>query len=84
MDIGVNLQPIDEIIENKFIPALFGRDISTQERELLSLPVKEGGLGIRRVRHAKSSQAYTTSRRIMTPLYNNNNNNVNLVHVLEE
>ena len=83
MDIGVNLQPIDEIIENKFIPALFGRDISTQERELLSLPVKEGGLGIRRV-HAKSSQAYTTSRRIMTPLYNNNNNNVNLVHVLEE
>ena len=60
MDIGVNLQPIDEIIENKFIPALFGRDISTQERELLCLPVKEGGLGIRRV-NENSSTAYTTS-----------------------
>ena len=69
IDIGSNLQPIDETIENEFLPALFGRDISAQEREVLSLPVKEGGLGIRRI-HEKSMQSYSTSRKIMSPLIN--------------
>ena len=46
-DISENLKPVDKVIEEQFLPALFGRDISVEERELLSLPVKEGGLGIK-------------------------------------
>jgi hypothetical protein len=49
------------------IPALFGRDINPQEREILSIPVKEGGLGIRGI-HKNSTLAHQTSRRIMSPL----------------
>ena len=54
--ISGNLEPIDDVIERKLIPALFGREITAQEREVLSLPVKEGGLGIRRI-HEKSALA---------------------------
>ena len=62
-DITENLKPLDEIINDKFLPALFGRDISDEERELMSLPVKEGGLGIRKI-NKNSSRAHHTSRRI--------------------
>ena len=68
-DISENLQPIDEIIENSFLPALFGRNITEKEREMLSLPVREGGLGIRNI-HMQASQNYHTSRRITAPLIN--------------
>ena len=40
--ISENLKPSDDIIENEFLLALFGQDISIQEREVLALPVKEG------------------------------------------
>ena len=46
-DISELLMPLDDIILNEFIPALFGSSISPNERELLALPVKEGGLGLR-------------------------------------
>ena len=41
------LIPLDSIIRNEFIPALFGTSISPNQRELLALPIKEGGLGLR-------------------------------------
>jgi hypothetical protein len=42
------LQPIEQTIRNKFIPAITGGHYcSDEERELFSLPVKLGGLGIR-------------------------------------
>ena len=40
-----------------------------QEREILAMPVKEGGLGIRRI-HENASKSYQTSREIMSPLVN--------------
>ena len=58
---------MDDAIDNLFIPSLFGRNINENERELLSLPVKEGGLGIRSI-HQNAQQNYQTSRSITTPL----------------
>ena len=41
------LEPIEDIIRHKFIPAITGRPaISDLERELLALPCRLGGLGI--------------------------------------
>ena len=40
------LDPIDRIIDNDFIPSLFGCQVSPLERQIMSLPVKYGGLGI--------------------------------------
>ena len=45
-DIADNLKPLDDIINNKFLPTLFGRDLTEEDRELLSLPIKEGGIGV--------------------------------------
>ena len=42
------LQPIEDTIRNKFIPAISeGRHCSDDERELLSLPTRYGGMGIK-------------------------------------
>jgi hypothetical protein len=38
--------PLEHTIRNKFIPAVIGRHISDTEREIVSLPVRLGGLGI--------------------------------------
>ena len=40
------LDPIDKIITNEFLPTLLGCPVSPFERQLMSLPVKYGGLGI--------------------------------------
>ena len=38
---------IDKVIDDEFIPALFnGRKLTSQERELVALPTRLGGLGI--------------------------------------
>ena len=66
-NIAENLQPLDDVINNHFIPALFGNDITTNEREILSLPIKEGGMGLRWV-NKHSEQAYETSKSITKPL----------------
>ena len=40
-------KPIDKLIDDEFIPALFnGRKLTSQERELIALPTRLGGLGI--------------------------------------
>ena len=62
-----NLKPLDEAINNKFIPALFGREITNNEREIIAMPVKHGGLGIRMVGE-NSEAAHCASQRITTPL----------------
>ena len=41
------LKPLDDIVTNKFIPALFGSNITGDEREIMSLLIKDGGLGLR-------------------------------------
>ncbi|XP_066925323.1 uncharacterized protein [Clytia hemisphaerica] len=46
-DVKTLLQPVEDVIRHHFIPALCdGRTCNDYERQLLSLPVKLGGLGI--------------------------------------
>ena len=41
------LQPLEDVIHQLFIPALFGRPpCSSTERDLYALPVRLGGLGL--------------------------------------
>ena len=61
------LKPIDDVMDNEFIPALFGSNISPNERELVSLPIREGGLGLR-VQHKNSDTCYAVSKVITGPL----------------
>ena len=61
------LKPIDDVMDNEFIPALFGSSISPNEREIVSLPIREGGLGLR-VQHKNSDTCYAVSKVITEPL----------------
>ena len=47
--ISENLQPVDDAIDNLFLPALFGSELCENERKLVSLPIRHGGLGMKRV-----------------------------------
>ena len=46
MEISTYMGPLDKIISQEFIPTLLGCPISPIHRELMSLPLKNGGLGI--------------------------------------
>ena len=62
------LQPLDDVIENKFLPAILGStSITATERNLYSLPIKSGGLGIP-ILQDKADQDYSTSVQITAPL----------------
>ena len=64
-----SLQCLDDAITTKFLPVLLKRPIiSTQEREWLSLPVREGGLGFNRWSNEEPSLEYHNSRRMSGPL----------------
>ena len=67
--ISTCLQPLDDILNDKFIPALFGRNVTAAEREVISMPIKEGGLSIRVVSE-NADAAYTSSKKITEPLMN--------------
>lgn len=45
-DMSTFLEPLEIAIKTKFIPAIFGTDVSTEMRDMLALPPKMGGLGI--------------------------------------
>ena len=66
-DISDLIKPLDDVISNKFIPALFGTGISASERELFALPIKEGGLGLR-IWNKQSDDSYHTSKNVTLPL----------------
>ena len=40
------IKPLDKLINQKFIPNLLDSIVTEQERQLFSLPIKKGGLGI--------------------------------------
>ena len=62
-----HLQPLDEIIDNQFLPALFGNNITEKERRLIALPIRDGGLGISKLVE-KAPIDFTSSKIITAPL----------------
>ena len=63
-DINTEYRLIEETIRNRFIPAITGGHVcSNLERELFSLPVRYGGLGIPDFTKL-SSLEYDNSRKI--------------------
>jgi hypothetical protein len=66
-DIKEELRPLDELITNKLIPSIIGSQVSEVERELLSLPVKLGGMGIESP-SSVSDDEYSRSKQITAPL----------------
>eukprot|EP00794_Sanderia_malayensis_P004398 gene4398-4986_t len=66
-DISELLIPLKQKISERFLPALLGRKITDNQREILELPVRYGGLGI--INPARMSQReYDCSRKITEPL----------------
>ena len=45
-DIGVLFEPLEQCIRNEFIPAIIGKHVSDNERAILSLPTRHGGMNI--------------------------------------
>ena len=68
-DISQNLKPVDDAISNTFIPSLFGCEVNENERNILSLPIKEGGLGLRKVGE-NCAESFAASIKITQPLIN--------------
>ena len=66
-DITHLLQPLENVIQKSFLPALTGRNApSTEERDLLALPARLGGLGI--TNPTTLEQEYAHSTLISRPL----------------
>ena len=67
-DIQDLLLPLENAIHHHFIPALTGRPpCSSLERDLLSLPVRLGGLGLRNPA-VESPSTFQASQRLTAPL----------------
>lgn len=63
-DLAETLKPLDEVINNKLIPAITeGQIISAADRSLLSLPVRLGGLGIP-IYQEECPKEYQNSRKV--------------------
>ena len=61
------LSPIDDVLDNNFIPTLFGTDAPSAEfREVLELKSSDGGLGLPRLEDATKHQL-RSSQRITSP-----------------
>ena len=59
-NISTILKPLDDMINNTFIPTLFGREITENERDIISMPIREGGLGLRTLSD-NADQSYHSS-----------------------
>ena len=66
-NISANLKPLDTAITESFLPALFGHELSENERNIVSMSLKEGGLGVKFV-GAMSDSCYETSLKVTEPL----------------
>ena len=60
--------PLDLFLMEKFIPLLLDSLITATERELLSLPIRQGGLNIPFRRAEKSSNDYEISKTLTAQL----------------
>ena len=78
-----HLKEFDEILTNNFIPSLTdGRVISTNERKLLSLPVRFGGMGIP-IFSDIAEQEYDFSKEVSSDLQSKIINQINEVDLDE-
>ena len=66
-NISSNLKPLDDAITGVFLPSLFGHELSESEREIVSMPLKEGGLGVKFVGE-RADMSYETSVKVTNPL----------------
>ena len=60
-------EDLEEVLETKFLPAMIGGDVSSSERDLFSLPARDGGLGVSKPTQT-ARDAYTTSRQATSSL----------------
>ena len=58
------MKPLDKIVNDKFLPVFLGSTLTQAERELFSLPIKLGGLGIP-IFAEKAGIDYETSKNII-------------------
>ena len=66
-DIKDELRPLDDLITNTLIPAIVGFQVSDMDRELFSLPVRLGGMGIEQISYI-ADEEYARSKQITAPL----------------
>ena len=63
------LDPLNKIIDEKLIPNIFGSSFSEDERRLFSLPIRDGGMGIRMLDQSVKLD-FELSQMITKPLVN--------------
>ena len=61
------MEPLEHEIRQKLLPKMLGREISDLERDVLSLPIRLGGLGIGKP-HEECQSEYTASKLLTTEL----------------
>ena len=61
------MEPLENVIRHKLLPKMLGREISDLERDVLSLPIRLGGLGISKP-HEECHFEYTASKLMTTEL----------------
>ncbi len=66
-EIKEHLQPLDDILSYEFSPTIFGSEISAEQRELFSLPIRLGGLGIKNLTDIAQFE-YDVSKQVTAPL----------------
>ena len=66
-DIKEELRPLNEVISNQLFPLSFGSQVSETNQELISLPVRLGGMGIESI-SSVADEEYSRSKQIAAPL----------------
>ena len=66
-NIGKHLKLLDDIINEKLIPTFLGSSASPAERDLFSLPIRLGGMGMLKLEERAQSE-YDTSKAMTAPL----------------
>ena len=66
-NIGRHLTPLDDMINEKLIPTFLGSSASPAERDLFSLPIRLGGMGMSKLEERAQSE-YDTSKALTAPL----------------
>ena len=68
-DAATALAPVEQILTDKLIPTITGRLVNTEERTILALPCRYGGLGL--INPTELSTQYRSSQQITQALQTN-------------